>query len=65
MIELFDLAINAQKRVIDAHEQSLEAARKSLGASHAAVAMQQVMQDAAQANISAWQQWLSLWGWRK
>jgi len=65
VIELFDLAINAQRRVIDAHEQSLEAARKSLGVGHAVVTMQQAMQDAAKANLSAWQQWLSLWGWRK
>ncbi|MEZ5655671.1 MAG: hypothetical protein R3E04_07275 [Sphingobium sp.] len=65
MIEYIDLAINMQKRVIDAHEKSMEAARKSLGTADAAVKMQEAMRDATNANMAAWQNWLSLWGWRK
>ncbi|MGD9810602.1 MAG: hypothetical protein AB7U35_04595 [Sphingobium sp.] len=65
MIEIVDLCIEAQKRVIDAHEKSLEAARKTLATANAAVKMQEAMQDAAKAQVGAWNNWLSLWGWRK
>jgi hypothetical protein len=65
MIELVDLCIDMQKRVIDAHEKSIEAARKSLGSASAAVKMQESVQDATMANLSAWQSWMSIWGWRK
>ena len=65
MIELIDLCIESQKRVIDVHEKSIEAARKAMGSANAAVKMQEAMQEATKANISAWNSWLSLWGWRK
>lgn len=65
MFEFLDLAIDMQKRVIDAHEKSLEAARQSVKGADAAVAMQKAMSDAAKANFAAWEKWMSLWGWRK
>ena len=65
MIELIDLCVAAQKRVIDAHEQSLHAARKTLESAQAAAGVQKAMNEAAKAGVSAWQGWLSLWGWRK
>jgi chemotaxis regulatin CheY-phosphate phosphatase CheZ len=65
MITMIDLCVAAQKRVIDVHEQSLQAARKTLDSAQAAVDMQKAMNEAASANVNAWQNWLSLWGWRK
>jgi|GEM_PF-836505 len=65
MIEIVDLCIDAQKRVIEVHEKSLNAARKTLKAGNDAVKMQEAMQDAAKANMNAWQSWMSFWGWRK
>tara|TARA_R110000782_G_scaffold167129_5_gene259195 strand:+ start:48498 stop:48695 length:198 start_codon:yes stop_codon:yes gene_type:complete len=65
MIEMIDLCINMQKRVIDAHEQSIAAMRQSLKSTDATVEMHKAMEDATRANISAWNKWLSVWGWRK
>ena len=65
MMEFVDFAISMQKRVIDAHEQSIEAARKTLDASSSAVKMQEAMQQATKANMKAWDSWLSMWGLRK
>lgn len=65
MIEIIDLCVEAQKRVIEAHERSIEAARASLGDGHVAVTMQEAVRDAAKAQTGIWQNWLSLWGWRK
>ena len=65
MIPLIDLSIEMQKRVIDAHEQSLAAAKKAMDSANAGVVMQQVIQDATKANLAAWDKWISLWGWRK
>jgi len=65
MIDIVSLCVDAQKRVIDAHEKSIEAARETLGEDHAAVKVQEAMQDATKANMSVWENWMSFWGWRK
>ncbi len=65
MMEFVDLCIDMQKRVIDAHEQSLAAAKKAMDSASAGVAMQQAVRDAAKANLAAWDKWLALWGLRK
>lgn len=61
MIEFVDLCIDMQKRVIDAHEKSLQVAQKTLKGANASVAMQQAMQEATKANVAAWERWVSLW----
>lgn len=61
MIEFVDLCIDMQKRVIEVHEKSMEAAQKTLKGANASVAMQQAMQEATKANVAAWDRWVSLW----
>jgi hypothetical protein len=65
MFEFIDLAISMQKRVIDAHEKSLDAARKSAKGVDAMIAMQKAMTDASKAQLDAWDEWLGIWGLRK
>ena len=61
MIEFVDLCIDMQKRVIEAHEKSMEAAQKTLKSANASVAMQQAVQESTKANVAAWERWVSLW----
>lgn len=65
MIEFVDLCIDMQKRVIEAHEKSLDAARKTLTGADAPIAMQQALNDTGKANIAAWERWIALWTGRK
>lgn len=65
MIEFVDLCIDMQKRVIEAHEKSMEATRKLTNSSDSAVAMQKAMTDAGKANIAAWERWIAPWTGRK
>lgn len=76
MINLVDLGMEMQKRVIEAHEQSIAAARKVMDRTDASAAVQQAVVDAsavvqqavvdaAGANLALWDKWLALWGLRK
>jgi hypothetical protein len=64
MIEFIDLGMEMQKRVIEAHEKSIEAAHVVEG-TETVVAVQQAMNDAAKANLDFWGKWMSFWGLRK
>ncbi len=65
VIEFVDLCIDMQKRVIDAHEQSMKAMQANLKGNDAGVAMHKAMTDAGNANVAAWERWIALWTGRK
>lgn len=64
MSDWFSTAIEMQREILRAQKAHLDAAQKMLDAGKQMATMQQAGQKAAEANLAAWKQWSSLWGWK-
>ena len=64
MSDWFSTAIEMQREILRAQKAQLDAAQKMLDAGKQMASMQEVGQKAAEANLAAWKQWSSLWGWK-
>lgn len=63
MSDFFTTAVAMQQEILRAQQAQLDAAQALLDAGKQAVAMQDGMKKAAEANTRAWVAWANLWGW--
>lgn len=64
MSDFFSLAVDMQREIILAQKAQLDIAQKMLDAGRQVAAAQDMTQQAAAANLKAWQAWAKLWGWK-
>jgi hypothetical protein len=64
MSDFFSTAIEMQREILRAQKAQMDAAQKMLDAGKHMTALQEAGQKAAEANLAAWKQWSSLWGWK-
>lgn len=64
MSDWFSTAVEMQREILRAQRAQLDAAEKMLDAGKRMNEFQQAGQKAAEANLAAWKQWASLWGWK-
>jgi hypothetical protein len=58
------LSMEMQRDLLKAQKAQMDAAQKMLDAGRDVMKFQQAGQKAAEANLAAWKQWTSLWGWK-
>ncbi|MBN8811023.1 MULTISPECIES: hypothetical protein [Sphingomonas] len=64
MKDWLTLGIEMQRDLIQAQQAQMAAAQKMLDAGRDVMKLQQAGQRAAEANLAAWRQWSSMWGWK-
>lgn len=64
MSDFFSTAIEMQREILRAQKAQMDAAQKMLDAGKHMTALQEAGQKAAEANLAAWKQWSSFWGWK-
>jgi hypothetical protein len=64
MKDWLTLGIEMQRDLLKAQKAQMDAAQKMLDAGRDAMKLQQAGQKAAEANLAAWKQWSSMWGWK-
>jgi hypothetical protein len=64
MSDFFSTAIEMQREILRAQKAQMDAARKMLDGGRELMKFQEAGQKAAEANLAAWKQWSSLWGWK-
>jgi len=62
--DLFTLGLQMQRDLLKAQQAQMDATQKMLDAGRDLMKFQQAGQKAAEANLAAWKQWSSLWGWK-
>ena len=63
-VEMQREILRAQKTQLEATEQQLKMAERMIEAGKQVTAMQEVGQQAAEANLKAWKEWAKFWGWK-
>ena len=64
MSDFFSTAIEMQREILRAQKAQMDAAQEMLDAGKHMTALQEAGQKAAEANLAAWKQWSSFWGWK-
>jgi hypothetical protein len=64
MSDWFAFMAEAQREMLKAQRAQIDAAQKLLDAGKQVTTLQEAGQKAAQANLAAWKQWSSFWGWK-
>ncbi len=64
MSDWFTTALDVQRVMLRAQQAQFEAAQKMLDAGKKVTDLQKAGQKAAEANLAAWKQLCSLWGWK-
>lgn len=64
MSDWFTLGLQVQRDLLKAQQAQIDAAQKLLDAGRDVMKFQQAGQKAAEANLAAWKQWSSIWGWK-
>lgn len=64
MSDFFSTAIEMQREILRAQKAQMDAAQKMLDAGKHMTTLQEAGQKAAEANLAAWKQWSSFWGWK-
>ena len=64
MSDWFTLGLQMQRDLLKAQKAQMDAAQKMIDAGKQLHSMQEAGQKAAEANLVAFKQWTSLWGWK-
>ena len=64
MSDWFSTMVELQREMLRAQKTQIDVAQKMLDAGREAAKLQEAGQKAAEANLAAWKQWSSFWGWK-